>query len=155
MMIQMTKLKKCLGTLIKWKWVLHNMGSSMHLKMIRSRKLFKTLITNKKFISTVASFALLQITSMRKWIWTQITKCFHSTMVSNLLFQITSIRKWLGTFMQGFYFYLLTITIKGFPPIWIPTVLAKFYTKFLPSKNEHHIFLAKYFYRKTQLKLDS
>ena len=21
--------------------------------------------------------------------------------------------------MQGFYFYLLTITIKGFPPIWI------------------------------------
>ena len=40
-------------------------------------------------------------------------------MGSNALFQITSMRKLLGTFMQGFYYCLLTITIKGFPPIWI------------------------------------
>ena len=90
-------IKKWLGTLITWKRFLSSMGSSVQLQRTSFRKWLGTLITRKKFLSHMRSM-LFQIISSRKWLRTLITrKWFLSSIDSSMSLQRNSYEKRLKT----------------------------------------------------------
>ena len=95
-------MRKWLGTLITRKWFLSSISSSMHLKRNSLGKLFRILITKTGFSPVWFLYASSK-EQLEEKLGTLITmKRFHSSMSSSMILQITCYSKWHQSQGNGF-----------------------------------------------------
>ena len=131
MLLQMTSLRKWLGTPNTREWFLPNMIYYMLLEITSLRKWLSTLNIREWFLPSISSYMLLQLSGTENGLvhWPQ-GNGFSPLWVLILPFQNNRYRKWLGTLSimecMSSYMHLQSIsyrkwlgtliTIKGFPP---------------------------------------